>query len=227
VPDVRPSLRENLAKTINRVRARGPIELWELASSRVRDNVWSDDVLVVFSSGAGGEPPESEELHLAVAGAADAADYARDIGTDSEATFVSRLSDKSLCYLVRDGERILHSSWVSLHAAWTRELRGYVVPPSGDAYVYESFTREDARGRGVYPYALKGMRADLASKGVGRVWVAAEADNAASRRAIEKAGFEERYRLAYRRRFGTFRLLERGTGGTPDRLAVTRKLAGR
>ena len=226
MPDVRPSLRENLAKTFNRVRARGPVELWELVSSRIRDNVWSDDVLVVFSSDAGGEAPVSGELRLAVADPTDAADYARDIGTDSEETFVARLSDKSLCYLVRDGERILHSSWVSLFAAWTRELRGYVVPPSGDAYVYESFTRSDARGRGVYPFALGGIRADLASKGVGRVWVAAEADNAASRKAIGKAGFEERYRLAYRRRLGAFRLLEQGAGGGRDRLQIVRKLAG-
>ena len=227
MPDVRPSLRENLAKTLNRVRARGPMELWELVSSRVRDNVWSEDVLVVFCSQAGGEPPDGGELHLAVALPADAAAYAHDIGTDSEGTFVSRLSDKSICYLVRDGERILHSSWVSLHAAWTRELRGYVVPPPGDAYVYESFTRSDARGRGVYPFALRGMRADLASKGVGRVWVAAEADNAASLRAIEKAGFEEHYRLAYRRRFGAFRLLERGSDDGRDRLEIVRRLADR
>ena len=224
MPDVRPSLRENLAKTFNRVRARGPIELWELVSSRVRDNLWSNDVLVVFSAETGGETAGGGELHLAVADPSDAADYARDIGTDSEETFVARLSDKSLCYLVRDGERILHSSWVSLFAAWTRELRGYVVPPSGDAYVYESFTRSDARGRGVYPFALRGMRADLASRGVGRVWVAAEADNPASLKAIGKAGFEESYRLTYRRRLGAFRLLEEGAADRPDRLEIVRKL---
>lgn len=227
MPDVRPSLRENLAKTFNRVRARGPIELWELVSSRIRDNVWSDDVLVVFASDTVGEPPAGGELRLTVAGPGDAADYARDIGTDSEKTFGARLSDESLCYLVRDGDRILHSSWVSLFAAWTRELRGYVVPPSGDAYVYESFTRSDARGRGVYPFALRGIRQDLASKGIRRVWVAAEADNAASLRAIEKAGFGERYRLAYRRRLGAFRLLEEGTDDRPERLEIVRKLAGR
>lgn len=223
MPDVRPSLRENLAKTLNRVRARGPIEVWDLVSSRVRDNLWSDDVLVVFSAATGGDPAPRSDLHLSLARSQDAADFARDIGTDSEDTFLARLSDKSLCYLVRDEERILHSSWVSLFAAWTRELRGYVVPPAGDAYVYESFTRADARGRGVYPFALTGIRADLASKGVGTVWVAAEADNHASQRAIGKAGFEERYRLAYRRRLGAFKLEGVGDGAS-EGLMVTRKL---
>ena len=226
MPDVRPSLRGSLSKTLNRVRARGPRELWELVSSRVRDNVWSDDALLVFSAPAGGTAPVSEGLRVGAAGSDDATAFARDIGTDSETTFRARLSATSLCYLVLDGERILHSSWVTLHAAWTRELRGYVMPPPGDAYVYESFTRADARGRGVYPYALGGIRADLASRGVTTVWVAAEADNAPSIRAIGKAGFEERYRLAYRRRLGRFKLVQGAAGAAPH-LRVERRLPRR
>lgn len=226
MPDVRPSLNESLSKTLNRVRARGPREVWELVSSRVRDNIWSDDDLLVFSAPAGGTAPASEGLRVGAAGSDDAPSFARDIGTDSEATFKARLSDTSLCYLVRDGEKILHSSWVTLHAAWTRELRGYVIPPAGGAYVYESFTRADARGRGVYPFALGGIRADLASRGVTTVWVAAEADNIPSTKAIGKAGFEERYRLTYRRRLGWFKLVEGASGG-PERLKIVRRLTSR
>lgn len=226
MPDVRPSLAESLSKSFNRVRARGPIEVWELVSSRVADNLWSDDALIVFSAEAGGTTAPSDGLRLVVATPDDAADFARDIGTDSASTFAARLSPTSHCYLVREGSKILHSSWVTLFAAWTRELRGYVMPPAGDAYVYESFTRPDARGRGVYPFALSGLRAELATGGVARVWVAAEADNAPSIRAIGKAGFEERYRLSYRRRFGTLQLTDEGAEAH-GALVIARRLPAR
>ena len=51
-----------------------------------------------------------------------------------------------MCFVVEDGDRFLHSSWVTTTGAWTREIRAYLCPPQGDAYVYESFTRADARG---------------------------------------------------------------------------------
>ena len=221
MPDVRPSLAHNLTKLLNRVRARGPREVWDLAYSRVRENLWSDDDLVVFLADAGGASPHSGDLRLERAQASDAESYARDIGTESPSTFAARLSPTSLCFLVRDERRIVHSSWVALVAAWTRELRGYVAPPEGDAYVYESFTRADARGQGVYPFALHGIRASLGAEGVRKVWVAAEADNPASVRAITKAGFVETGRITYRRRFGSLKIARSDDG---DSLRVTKRL---
>lgn len=221
MPDVRPSLAHNLTKFLNRVRTRGPREVVDLVSSRVRENLWSDDELLVFVANAGGVPPQGDALKLERALPSDAESFARDIGTESPTTFAARLSPTSLCFLVRDEHRIVHSSWVTLVAAWTRELRGYLAPPESDAYVYESFTRPDARGRGVYPFALQGIRASLGAEGVRRVWVAAEADNAASVRAITKAGFEEAGRITYRRRFGSFKMAP-SEGGLS--LGVTRRL---
>jgi Acetyltransferase (GNAT) family len=132
--------------------------------------------------------------------------YEQDIGTDSAATFQGRLGGESRCYLVLDGERALHATWVTTTASWVRELRRYFRPPAGSAYIYESFTRADARGRGVYPLALKGISDDLHSDGIEEAWVAVEEDNPPSLKAITKAGFQESFRVAYKRRLGMIRV---------------------
>jgi RimJ/RimL family protein N-acetyltransferase len=140
--------------------------------------------------------------HVREASPEDADAYARDIGTESPATFRARLSDTSRCWLVVEGPRLLHASWVTLEGAWTRELRRWIVPPAKDAYIYESFTRQDARGRGAYPRALAGIATWAARAARDRLWVAVEADNPASLRAVEKAGFSPAFTIDYRRRWG-------------------------
>ena len=128
--------------------------------------------------------------------------YERDIGTDSRSTFRARLSEGTACYLVMTDDRAVHATWCTTTGAWTREIGALLVPPDGDAYVYESYTRPEVRGRGVYPYALGQIAADLSRHAVKRVWVAVEASNSASLRAVAKAGFEPSFAIGYRRRWG-------------------------
>jgi ribosomal protein S18 acetylase RimI-like enzyme len=138
-----------------------------------------------------------------VATAADGPIYERDIGTDSAATFTIRLTEQTRCFVVEaPGPKLVHATWVTTSAAWTRELGGYLVVPPGDAYVYESFTRPDARGRGIYPLALAEICRELAAEGIERVWVGVEEDNEPSIRAVTKTGFRESFRIRYRRKFG-------------------------
>ena len=145
---------------------------------------------------------EGPGLHVRQAGAADAARYAEDIGTDSPSSFSARLRPDVMCFVVEGDGRFLHATWVTTTGAWTREIAAYLVPPSGDAYVYESFTRADARGRGIYPFALAGIVTAMGEAGCAQMWVGVEARNAASRRAIAKADFEEAFTIEYRRRRG-------------------------
>ena len=139
--------------------------------------------------------------------------YARDIGTDSVSSFRSRLSERTHCFLVDDGDLLVHSSWVTTAAAWTRELSTYLVPPRGDAYIYESFTRPEARGRGVYPFALQRIAAWASDEGLRRVWVAVEEHNPPSIRAVSKADFAEGFRIDFARRWGR---VDVGTPYGPD-----------
>lgn len=202
MPDTRPSLLRLPARLATRLKTRGVAEVAQLGIHRIKENVSSADALIVFVRDAGGDAPQRDDLHFRRATAGDAARYAHDIGTDSVSSFTRRLSEETRCYVVETDGRLVHSSWVTLAAAWTRELRAYVTPPAGDAYVYESFTRSDARGRGIYPFALHSIGATLGSEGVGKVWVAVEEDNIPSVRAVTKAGFEEAFRIGYRRRWG-------------------------
>jgi hypothetical protein len=164
--------------------------------------------LIFFVRETGGVIPVDESLRFRRTGSDDALTYARDIGTDSPGTFKRRLSDATRCFVVEAEGLLLHASWVTTLAAWTRELNSYVKPPTGDAYIYESFTRADARGRGVYPFALNCICATLGSEGISRAWVAAEEDNPASAKAITKAGFTEAFRVSYERRFGRLHIGE-------------------
>ncbi len=145
--------------------------------------------------------------------------YAADIGTDSATTFRARLSEETRCFAVLSEGRIVHATWMTTFAAWTREVAGYLRPPPQDAYVYESFTRAEVRGRGVYPFALKAIAARLAGDGIKTVWVAAEASNAASLRAVSKAGFERRFSITYKRSLG--RLEVGRPGPRQDHLQLT------
>jgi GNAT superfamily N-acetyltransferase len=134
---------------------------------------------------------------------ADASAYERDIGTDLAATVRSRLaSPTSSCWLAEKDGRLVHSSWMETEAAWVGEADRFFMVPSGDAYIYESFTRPEMRGQGVYPAVLRTMAARSAPRGLRRLWIAAETTNLASLRAIEKAGFVRSFEIDVRRRWG-------------------------
>jgi ribosomal protein S18 acetylase RimI-like enzyme len=202
VPNPLPEWAQRAEKLRTRIRARGVSEVVELAKTRAREALWSAQRLLVLVRATGGHVPSSAELVLREATDADAQSYARDIGTDSPATFRARVDEGTRCWLVQSGARIVHATWMTSDGAWTRELAACVRPPAGEAYVYESFTHPSARGRGIYPFALTGIAARLGERGVRRLWVAVEVDNLASLRAVSKAGFEAAFEISYSRRLG-------------------------
>jgi hypothetical protein len=227
MPDRRPGPLVATSRIAARVKARGAGEVLRLATQRVRELISSSDELIFLVRPTRGDRPSHDSLTFAEATREDAARYARDVGTDSAATFKTRLSETTNCFLVLLGDQIVHATWVTTTAAWTRELRTYVAPPAGDAYVYESFTRVEARGRGAYPFALLHISNLLAGRGLSRVWVGVEGHNGPSLRAVAKAGFEEAFDIRYRRHLGrlhvdspTGRLAETGS------LMLRRKIDG-
>jgi RimJ/RimL family protein N-acetyltransferase len=205
VPDTRLPLPLLLSRAANRVRTRGAAEVTGLLVRRLVEGVVSDDEILMYTREAGGDFAIRSDLTFRAATEDDASRYAKDIGTDSVRSFRSRLSAATRCFVVERDELLVHSTWATTAAAWTRELRRYIKPPPGDAYVHESYTRPEVRGQGVYPFALTNICATLGPEGIRRVWVAVEGDNPASIRAVTKAGFEPAWRLPYRRRVGVLR----------------------
>lgn len=106
-------------------------------------------------------------------------------------------------YACLDG-RVVHRSWVKFPpqsvATWYRyapfQLRG------GQAFIHYCRTSETAKGKGIYPTVLSKIAADCYTSGVKEVWTATTADNHASQRGIEKAGFVEVERKRVRVFFG-------------------------
>jgi hypothetical protein len=208
MPDHPPSISLRIGRTLHRAAARGPGEVLSLAGHRLKEAWSSEETLILNVRAAAEVDRPGEGLTFRRAGVDDAEKYARDIGTDSAKSFLARLAPDVRCYVVEGEGRFLHSSWVTTTGAWTREIRAYLTPPDGDAYVYESFTRADARGRGIYPFALAGILTALSADGVQHVWVGVEANNTPSRKAIAKAGFAEAFTIGFRRRLGRLTLKE-------------------
>lgn len=204
MPDHRPGPLTVCRKLGNRVRHRGPTEVLQLGVGRVRELTASADRLITHSLVAGEVPATSDppDLVFRTAAATDARAYARDVGTDSAITFRARLAVGALCFLVVKGDLIVHATWGTFASAWTRELQRYFCPPHGDLYVYESYTRPEVRGRGVYTFALRRIAGWAAEGGTKRLWVAVEHDNPASLRAVAKAGFTPAFEVSFKRRLG-------------------------
>ena len=208
VSESRPSLLFSASRVINRARSRGAREAGSAVRGGLKAAVRSEGRLLFLVRNAGGPTEARADLAFREATSADGRRYARDIGTDSAGTFRQRLSPWTKCFVVEDGVRFLHASWVTTARAWTSEIKAFISPPVGDAYVYESFTRPETRGRGIYPFALTSICAALADQRVARVWVGVEADNVASIRAIGKGGFENAFELGFQRAWGRVRVQE-------------------
>ena len=205
MPGPAKRIARSLSKTFARIRSRGSSDVARLVVDRIREAISSEESLVMFVRNTAGEPAAGagdRALEFREATDADGPHYARVIGTDSPRTFARRLTADTRCFIVLLDDTLVHASWTTTRAAWTREIRAYLCPPSGDAYVYESFTSPSARGRGVYPFALRHIAATFERQGFARLWVAVEAHNAGSRRAVVKAGFEPAFEISYRRRLG-------------------------
>jgi len=202
--DHKPGLPAAARKLGNRLRRRGLGEIVGLTGDRMRELTASQDRLITHSLDTGdtAPTPTPEDLVFKVADPTDAPAYARDIGTDSAVTFRSRLAGGALCFLVVQGRLIVHATWGTYSSAWTRELQRYFCPPPGDLYVYESYTRPEVRGRGVYTFALRRIAAWAGARGTKRLWVAVEHDNPPSLKAVATAGFTPAFEVSFRRRFG-------------------------
>jgi hypothetical protein len=208
----KPTFLQAISKTKARLRTRGAREIVQNFWGGLRGAVRTDDELIflVRSAAWSGDVVRrtDEPLHLARATPKDGPDYERYIGTDSAATFSARLSDSTSCWLIRGRGIVLHATWTTTGAAWTSEVDRFFVPPAGGAYIYESFTRPEARGLGVYPFALVEIGHVLSGEGIETLLVGVEAGNAPSIRAITKAGFEPAFTIGLHRRWGRVRLDE-------------------
>jgi RimJ/RimL family protein N-acetyltransferase len=104
-------------------------------------------------------------------------------------------------WVVRDGERSAFACWTFSGRAPARAARhGWFEMPAGAVCTEGGVTSPHYRGRGVCPAALSTIGDRLADGGYASFVTKVAVDNAASRRAVAKAGFHEVGRTSFSRR---------------------------
>lgn len=97
-------------------------------------------------------------------------------------TIDSKLSANNKCYAVYDGDRLVHTSWVFKNKLLATQL-GFK-----DSFVIgDCVTIADYRGKGIFPKILQ----VIASESQKDLIVFVSIENAASKKSIQKAGYEK------------------------------------
>ena len=114
--------------------------------------------------------------------------YQRFVGPVGRRLMLSRLARrKAIQLLIVDNSTLVAYGWIQDWSLFRRQFRwltddGVCLGPY--------WTHPDCRGRGLYGRMLRHSLAITRERHFGRAFIWADADNTASRRGIEKAGFE-------------------------------------
>jgi hypothetical protein len=93
-----------------------------------------------------------------------------------------------VCTIALSNGRVVHVRWITDRRAWVPELRCWIVPGPEEAYVYDSFTPEEARGAAVQPAVSAEMIAWGLRQGHRRHLFYVRGHNAAGLSIVAKMG---------------------------------------
>lgn len=101
-----------------------------------------------------------------------------------------RIDGGQVCVVARHGADVIAYCWLTWRPEWVAEIDRFVVPGPDEAYLYEAFTQPAWRGRGLFSSMLFRLLGYARAQGRRRALIFVLTDNSASRRAIERTGFE-------------------------------------
>ena len=104
------------------------------------------------------------------------------------------------CFVAEIGAEVVGYGWVSTAAEWIGELQLEISPARGEAYIWNCFTLQPHRRKGVFGVVLRGIKAQLKRDGLSRVWIGSIDDPAET--AIDGAAFVPVLRLNATSRWG-------------------------
>jgi len=113
-----------------------------------------------------------------------------DAGRPWHAEAERRIHEGQACVVARHGGDVMAYCWLTWRPEWVAEIDRFVVPGPDEAYLYEAFTQPTWRGRGLFSAMLFRLLAYARAQGRRRALIFVLTDNRASRRAIERTGFE-------------------------------------
>ncbi len=132
---------------------------------------------------------------------ADLLEFVEAPGTPSRAVFFrtanARLEAGHHVYTRVQNGRLVHWGWLAENQekGFMDEVHQELVYPPGSTVLYDFYTLPDQRGRGLYASTLRQMMGDAAALDTQALFIFVLADNAPSRRVIEKAGFAYAFSL--------------------------------
>ncbi len=135
---------------------------------------------------------------------------------DHPAVIQQRLASGRRCYGAQVEGSLAAYGWVS----WNEEdigeigLRLHLMP--GEAYIWDCATTPPYRRLRLYTALLVHIAEQLRAEGLCRVWIGADADNAASQNGIALAGFLPVADLVVTRMIGIRQFWVRGRAGAPE-----------
>lgn len=91
------------------------------------------------------------------------------------------------CVMERDGELVAYI-WFMAASFEDPELRMRFRMPDRAIWLFDAMVATSRRGQGIYPALLRAASADLAADGIERIWIASDARNRNSVRALESVG---------------------------------------
>lgn len=110
-----------------------------------------------------------------------------DLHNLNPAKIEARLDDENTAYVAYIKDEPVGYGWSGAKSVGVGDVFWPITPP--DRGLWDFFTLENARGRGAYPHLLQAIlrtEQDEAEK----FWLGHRVDNHASKRGIEKAGFQ-------------------------------------
>ena len=103
----------------------------------------------------------------------------------------SRIRDGEKVFIGRLDDEPAHYAWVSLKDEMhLSEIGKAFRLEAGAGFVYDCYTAESFRGRGIYTAVLRQLVEHLKRAAVEQVFIHCDRENVASRKGIESAGFE-------------------------------------
>ena len=120
---------------------------------------------------------------------------------------MNRFTGEVLCHIAFVDDVPASFLWTSLGDCQIRRLNASVRLGQGDAYLMESYTRPEYRGKGLGLFVYNTASDELEGLGYKRVFTSADVANRSSLRAMEKAGYDQLYLLLIRRRAPFERLI--------------------
>jgi GNAT superfamily N-acetyltransferase len=143
-------------------------------------------------------------------GVADRPLAAGDVGVGWHPQAAERLRDGQACAIARHETEVVAYCWLARTPVWVGEIGHSVVPGPEDVYLYDAFTMPGWRGRGLFSAVISPLLALARSWRRSRALIFVGAGNRASRRAIERAGFEIAHTVSRVELCGLTRLWFRG-----------------